>query len=182
MKNLARFSKALVCCLAALLAKPSAAAPDAIFIQAGTAGSTHEASIGLAWDWKGWPLAESASLTGHWELALSRWSFRKGEVRESPWLVQVSAIPVLRWRPSEGSSAWFVQGGVGATLTSHRYETERKNFSTCFNFGDHLAVGRSFGARREREIALRLEHFSNGGIKEPNPGENFFELRFTQRL
>ena len=173
---------ALACGLAALLMNPAAAAPDAFFVQAGTAGSTHEASAGLVWDWKGWPLSESSSLTAHWELALSRWSYREAEVRKSAWLLQVAAIPVVRWRPNAGSSAWFVQGGIGATLTSRRYETDQKNFSTRFNFGDHLALGRSFGPRREREIALRLEHFSNAGIKHPNPGENFFELRYLQRL
>ena len=51
-----------------------------------------------------------------------------------------------------------------------------------FNFGDHLAVGRSFGVQREHELALRVQHFSNGGIKEPNPGETFLQLRYVYRL
>ena len=28
------------------------------------------------------------------------------------------------------------------------------------------------------EIELRAEHYSNGGIKLPNPGENWFQLRY----
>ena len=30
------------------------------------------------------------------------------------------------------------------------------------------------------ELALRLQHFSNAGIKHPNPGENFVQLRYAQ--
>ena len=28
------------------------------------------------------------------------------------------------------------------------------------------------------EIELRAEHYSNGGIAHPNPGENWFQLRY----
>ena len=62
------------------------------------------------------------------------------------------------------------------------YETDRKRFSTTFNFGDHLAVGRNFGQRSEHELSLRLQHFSNGGIKHPNPGEDFIQLRYAYRF
>jgi hypothetical protein len=35
---------------------------------------------------------------------------------------------------------------------------------------------------RQRELVLRVEHFSNAGIKHPNPGENYVQLRYTHRL
>jgi hypothetical protein len=75
-----------------------------------------------------------------------------------------------------------MEGGVGITFTTTLYETERKRFSTSFNFGDHIAVGRNFGERREHEISLRIEHFSNAGIKHPNPGENFLQIRYSYRF
>jgi len=71
---------------------------------------------------------------------------------------------------------------MGVTLMTTIYQTDRKRFSTSFNFGDHVAVGCSFGARREQELALRLEHFSNAGIKRPNPGESFVQLRYSLRF
>jgi len=76
----------------------------------------------------------------------------------------------------------FFEGGVGVTFTTNVYETDRKRFSTSFNFGDHLALGRNFGARREHELSLRFEHYSNAGIKHPNPGENFVQLRYLRRF
>ena len=32
-----------------------------------------------------------------------------------------------------------------------------------------------------QEVSLRFQHFSNAGIKEPNPGENFFQVRYSSR-
>jgi len=62
------------------------------------------------------------------------------------------------------------------------YRHSDKHFSTSFNFGDHVGVGYSFGAAKKNEIALRLEHFSNAGIKHPNPGQNFVELRYVHHF
>jgi hypothetical protein len=40
----------------------------------------------------------------------------------------------------------------------------------------------SFGPADEDEIALRVQHYSNGGIKQPNPGINFLQLRYAHRF
>ncbi len=64
--------------------------------------------------------------------------------------------------------------GIGLTLMSRIYRTDDRRFATRFNFGDHLALGFDFGAQREHDLALRLEHFSNGGIKHPNPARTSF--------
>ena len=88
----------------------------------------------------------------------------------------------LRYRPDDGASPWFVEAGIGLTATSSVYRTRQKSFSTSFNFGTHLAVGRSFGERGQHEVSLRLEHFSNAGIKHPNPGENFIQVRYARRF
>jgi lipid A 3-O-deacylase len=42
-----------------------------------------------------------------------------------------------------------------------------------------VAIGRRFGASKEHEVMLRLQHFSNAGIKHPNPGEDFLQLRYA---
>ena len=62
------------------------------------------------------------------------------------------------------------------------YRSADKRFSTKFNFGDHLAVGRTFGDRGQHDVGLRFQHFSHAGIKEPNPGENFLQLRYARRF
>ena len=156
--------------------------PTSVFVQAATGGDTHAVTTGLSWDWnKQWAIA-GGRLDGYWEISLSGWSYPSMDGRRTAWLGQVGAVPTFRYRPDEGRSPWFCEIGVGVSLTTTVYESQRKRFSTSFNFADHIGVGRSFGGNREHEISLRIEHFSNAGIKHPNPGENFLQLRYSYRL
>jgi lipid A 3-O-deacylase len=161
---------------------PSFLAPDAAFAQVGAADTTYGATAGLNWNWTRDFHLGTTRITGYWEASVSQWSYPSADVRRTAGLVQLSVIPVVRWQPGQGASPWFAEAGVGATLTTVAYQTDRKRFSTRFNFGDHLAVGRSFGAARMHEVSLRMEHFSNAGIKQPNPGETFVQLRYLYKL
>ena len=157
-------------------------APQSAFVQYGTTRDTDSATVGVTWDWsRRWSLS-SGELSGYWEASLGRW--RGPGVGDSRWAytTQIGITPVFRWRPDGGGSPWFFEAGIGANALTPVYHTERKGFSTVFNFGDQLAVGRSFGEQREQELALRVQHFSNGGIKEPNPGETFVQLRYVYRF
>jgi len=157
-------------------------APSSAFAQYGSTRDTYAAAIGLTWDWnRRWSLG-SGELSGYWEAALGRWKGTAESGSGSAYVTQFGITPVFRWRPDGGSSPWFYEAGIGVNALMPVYRTERKQFSTVFNFGDHLAVGRSFGAQREHELALRVQHFSNAGIKEPNPGETFLQLRYVYRL
>ncbi len=66
---------------------------------------------------------------------------------------------------------WLTELGIGAGVLTPAFSDNDRRFSIKFNFGDHLAVGRRVG--RGDEPALRVQHFSNGGIRQPNPGFNF---------
>lgn len=116
------------------------------------------------------------------EASVARWRYPSADGDGHCGLTQFAVIPVLRYRPEAGSSPWFAEAGIGLTLTSRRYQTPAKAFSTRFNFGDHLALGRNFGTEQRHELALRVDHFSNGGYKEPNPGATFLELRYAYRF
>jgi hypothetical protein len=153
--------------------------PGSVFVQLGNAHSTNSVTGGLTWGWdRKWDLG-SGQLTGFYEGFLSVWSYPDGPVEHHTQLAQIGLTPVFRWTPSHGESPWFFEGGIGLTLTSKLYEPTGKRFSTAFNFGDQIAVGRRFGAGRQQEISLRLQHFSNGAIKHPNPGENFYQVRYA---
>ncbi|WP_280151352.1 acyloxyacyl hydrolase [Piscinibacter sp. XHJ-5] len=52
-----------------------------------------------------------------------------------------------------------------------------RRLSTVFNFGDHVALGHRFGEQQRHELAFRIQHFSNAGLRKPNPGENFVQVR-----
>ena len=122
--------------------------------------------------------------------AASPWSIY-GEVVVGQWFVhdrsdeprgnyaQFGVEPVLRRAFAGGP---FVEAGIGLDAITPRYRDGERRFSTKFNFADHVAIGVRFGAVRENEVSLRVEHFSNGGIRSPNPGQNFLELRYARRL
>ncbi len=165
------------------MATPAAAessfTPTGAFLQTGFTGSANSATAGLTWHWDRQLALGSGVVSGYWAAAVSGWRYESyGGVGRST-LGQVSFTPVFRYTPSGGQADWFIEGGVGATYMNRIYASNDKNFSTRFNFGDQIAIGAVFGAQRQYEVSLRFEHFSNAGIKHPNPGENFTQLRLA---
>jgi hypothetical protein len=155
--------------------------PGGAFIEGGLAKeSAYSVTAGLLWPWSWRRDFGSAQVTGLTEAFVSHWSARTATGREG--FNQLGLLPLLRLRPDGGRSAWFLEGGIGITVMDRTYRTETKEFSTSFNFADVLGVGRSFGADRRQELGLRVSHMSNAGIKTPNPGETFLQLRYAVRF
>lgn len=159
-----------------------ALAPDAVYVQAGTGRGTHTSVAGATWSWRWQRDFAGGRLDGYWEASFGRWSTEQGEGDSSALITQMGITPVLRWTTGAAPGAWFVEGGIGGNVILPLYRSRDKRFSTAFNFGDHLAVGRRFGDEYRHEWSLRLQHFSNAGIKRPNPGADFVQLRYTRLL
>jgi lipid A 3-O-deacylase len=152
--------------------------PGGAFIEGGLAKRhTDSVTAGLLWPWSWRRDVGPVELTGLTEAYVSHWSVRGASERQA--LTQLGVLPLLRLRFDGGRSAWFVEGGIGVSVMDKIYRTQAKEFSTSFNFTDAVGVGRSFGADRRHELSLRFSHISNGGIREPNPGENFLQLRYA---
>lgn len=154
--------------------------PAALFVQIGVAPEAVADTVGATWNLRGDQSRAGSSI--YLETSLSRWHRRADTPSDHGVLTQIGVVPVYRHEFGAGSSPWFVEGGIGATVTSSVYRSGGKRFSTAFNFGDHVGLGRAFGESRQRELVLRFEHFSNGGIKQPNPGQNFVQLRYLHRI
>ena len=201
MKNVARFRNGLtpnarqravqfIAFVPALFVAASAFAqsenPGAgIYVQAGrtvhSARNTNDASVGLVVPWStrtdGWSVLRE----GYWDIFASQWDGPSFGGRRTVF-TQVGVIPTLRYRFDERQSAWFAEAGLGVSFLDGIYGTPDRIFSSRFNFSEVLALGRNFGPGGNMELALRLQHFSNGGIHQPNPGENFVQLRYTVRF
>ncbi|MBB6557791.1 hypothetical protein HNP48_000455 [Acidovorax soli] len=157
----------------------SAQASPSLYIQGSQARQGTDAlAIGATLPWKGWqrPLW-GGQLTGYWDLYASRWSY-DGLSGQREHLSLVGLTPTLRLRMDEGRSAWFWEGGIGLTVADKRYEIPNRTFSTRANFASHLGLGVGLGEQRQHDLVLRVQHVSNAGIKKPNPGENFVQLRY----
>ena len=179
-------------CLAGLVAacpgvpaQPSGEAgtwrPDGVFVQVGVAEDAHTLAAGATWDRRWHRSLGSGRLSLYWELSVGRWRGERDGRRGTAWVTQLGVTPVLRWERRPYGRGWFVEGGIGGNLLLPLYRSRDKVFSTRFNFGDHLGVGRRFGTDGRFELALRVQHFSNGGIRHPNPGEDFVQLRAAWR-
>ncbi|MBS0293277.1 MAG: acyloxyacyl hydrolase [Proteobacteria bacterium] len=173
---------ALAACLLGMLAPACAqdrAHAPSLYLQGSWASHDTDAfTIGATLPFGSWstPLW-GGELRAHWDLYLSRWSF-DGIAGYNSSLV-LGVTPTLRLRPNQGRAAWFWEAGLGATLANHRYRTAQRTFSTQFNFAPHLGLGINLGAQRQHEWLLSVQHVSNAGIKEPNPGLNFVRLRYA---
>lgn len=159
---------------------PAGWRPSSTFIQLGYSEGSESAAIGATWNWERRREQRIGTVTGHWEFVLGQWRGSAEDGRS--WVSQVGITPVLRLYPAAWPAGWFVEGGIGVNIVAPKYRGDGERFGTTFNFGDHLAIGARFGAAGEHEIALRIQHFSNAGIKQPNPGENFVQLRYSRAL
>jgi lipid A 3-O-deacylase len=157
--------------------------PSGAFVQVGVGDEAQMLVLGAVWDWRWQKPTVVGPVTGYWEVSFGRWSSQaepKGHA--SAWITQLGVTPVLRWCPGLASEGWFVEAGIGANLLAPIYRSRNKRFSTAFNFGDHLGLGWRSAGPQQQEFVLRVQHFSNAGIKRPNPGENFIQLRYLVRF
>jgi len=157
--------------------------PRAMFLAEGgaTVHGSYAVTMGVSWPWQWQRHSRRGQWTGATEAFVSHWNARSPRGGREGY-TQVGIAPVLRYRFAHGRSPWFVEAGIGLSWFDSYYETNRKRFSTRFNFYDTIGVGRSFGDAREHEWSLRLTHISNAGIRKPNPGEDFVQLRYTRNF
>jgi hypothetical protein len=158
----------------------AAVSPTGLFLQVGTGSNANAQVAGLLWAWPA-PVLRFAggSLKAFTEVSIGRWSARN-DGRGRAISTQIGIAPVLRYH-FERAPSWFVEASIGVNVITPLYRSGNRQFSTVFNFGDQIGVGfRS--PESGREWSLRYQHFSNGGIREPNPGQNFIQLRWTLPL
>lgn len=157
-----------------------------VYVEGGPAAHagarTDSLSVGVTFPFAALEPLHGGAVSFYGDLFFSSWntSMPGGEGRRT--YHQIGVLANWRYRFNEGRSPWFVEGGVGATVMDHVYRAPDRQFSTAFQFTEQLGVGRSFGARGQHEAALRVQHFSNAGIKKPNPGVNFVRLRYLYRF
>lgn len=98
-------------------------------------------------------------------------------------LRDVGLTPVFRfWRnkPHSGFRP-YVEAGIGVHYLTQK-NVGPKDFSTHFQFGDHIGIGAEFGKSMRYRVAYQFQHLSNAGIDDPNPGINFHLVSFGVRL
>lgn len=166
---------AAACLLAGVHANSFAV--DSASFELGTGNKSQLARVAAQWNWNA-PLWQGSStqLGGYWDLSLAE--FRQNQYQNVPGqsknLTDIGFTPVFRFQSNDKRGV-YGEAGIGVHLMSHLYDNNSRRFSTAFEFGDHLGAGYVFG--NGLDVGIKLQHFSNGGIKKPNSGANFAVLR-----
>lgn len=96
---------------------------------------------------------------------------------------QLGVLAVGRFRFSEGRSPLFAEAGAGGSYLSDIYtKPDGRIQASRANFVLRFGVGASFGERQQHEVTLSYQHFSNAGLKKPNPGEDLLQARYAYRF
>ncbi len=169
------------CALIACVIPVTAASADGTwFVQGGDGDrAVKSASIGLTRGFQPFGLTETSAVSFYGELVIGEWFVHEAAAADRSHFTQFGVTPVLRYSFAGGP---FVEAGIGLDVIAPRFRDNQRVFSTKFNFADHAAVGTRFGTALANEVSLRVEHFSNGGIRHPNPGQNFVELRYARHF
>jgi lipid A 3-O-deacylase len=160
----------------AVLSSAPAHAIDGVALEIGSGEHVDKLEAALQWDWnRQWFRGSDWHLGGYWDLSLAQWhrgSVAPGQNRD---ITELGFTPVFRIQPNSLQGP-YAEAGIGAHLLSH-VSIGDKNLSTSFQFGDHLGLGYRFGAKGALDLSYRFQHYSNAGIKRPNPGINFNQVR-----
>lgn len=156
-------------------------APNSVSVEYGTGNQTRIARGGLQWDWdKAWLDSNGTHLGGYWDLTLAEMQGRDWDGRPNNHhdVTDVGLTPVFRFE-SDDKQGLYSELGVGVNIMSPIYDNNHRRFSTAFQFGDHLG----FGYQTSKwSVGLKVQHYSNGAIKHPNPGANFAVLGLDFKL
>ena len=159
--------------LAALLCLPCAAlALDSVAVEAGR-GTGRTNMLRGSLQWRGhdkWFEHSSWHVEHYMDLAVGGWNNGHHTVYD------LGVTPVFRFQRASGS---YFEAAIGFHAVSELDFDGSRETSTHFQFGDHIGAGI---VRGRYDYGVRLQHLSNGGIRNPNPGINFLILRVQYRL
>jgi lipid A 3-O-deacylase len=149
---------------------------DSFAVEIGSGDSVDMARIAVQRDWRvRWFQRGNWHLGGYWDLALGYWDRGRVAPGQHDNLFDFSLTPVFRIQPN-GLVGPYIEAAIGFHFLSHTSIGDRR-MSTAFQFGDHIGIGYRFGAKSHYELGYRFQHLSNAGIKHPNPGINFHQIR-----
>jgi len=156
----------------------SAQAADAYALSAGHGDETSALQASMVWQWdKRWFEAGDWHLSGYWEASAAIW---KGHDAGGKVLAEVGFAPVFRLRPNaSGATQPYWEAGIGPHLLSRTHIDDQRQFGTNLQMAEHVGFGVTFGEKTRYDVAYRLQHLSNGGIKDPNDGITLHQVRLT---
>lgn len=137
-------------------------------------GTTGRVSLGFDWD-KSWYQTSTGKITGYWDLGYTYW--QAGD--QAGGRHAISFAPVFMYEFGEGNIKPFVEAGIGVALFTGTTAGDQK-FGSAFNFEDRIGAGLKIGDTQK--VGLRVIHYSNAGIKEPNDGIESYSIFYSHSI
>ena len=132
---------------------------------------------GLQWNWdKQWYSSNGTHIGGYWDATLAQWqgnSYQGGNGSKQN-LTDLGITPVFRLQ-NDNKRGFYSEAGIGLHMLSEIYNNNGRQFSTNFQFGDHIGIG--YVLNNGWDLSFKIQHYSNGGVKHPNPGVNFAVIK-----
>ena len=118
-------------------------------------------------------------MSGYWDANLGYWHGHSSACENND-ILDIGFTPVFRLQQNRMSGlAPYAEAGIGFHFLSDTSINADRKFGSSFQFGDHIGVGLRFGKKHQYDLSYRFQHLSNGGIKQPNQGINFNQIRFS---
>lgn len=142
-----------------------------VSINVGKSGSIESYRVGLQKNFNKILYSnETISLNGFHELGIGTLRGHNGDHID---LISYSPVFTLNFNRFNSSTIKpYIDGAIGVSAIS-RKTINSKDLSSTFQFEDRVSLGLSLD---NINLYIRLIHYSNGGIKEPNDGINIVNL------
>ncbi|WP_310566122.1 acyloxyacyl hydrolase [Hydrogenophaga sp.] len=163
-----------------LLFSGSVSAVDGVSVEHGNGDLADMVRVGALWNWnKQWSTEGDWLVTGFWEVSLGTWRGNSA-AGNSQTIGEVGITPVFRLQQRNLSGlAPYAEGAFSFYLISPTFINANRKFGSSLQFSEHIGFGARFGDHHEFDLGYSFQHISNGGIKKPNHGINFREVRFA---
>lgn len=172
-----RITSLIAIAAASLCASTSAQTFDSASVEFATGNKTKMLRLGLQSNWDNkWFASNGTHLGGYWDTTLAEWQENRFQSinGNKQNLTDIGFTPVFRFQ-NDSKKGLYGEAAVGLHMLSEIYDNNGRHFSTNFQFGDHIGVG--YVSQDGWDLSLKIQHYSNGGIKHPNPGVNFAVLK-----
>lgn len=161
--------------LALVLGASAPASALDVTVAAGRTGDSSEVlRLAVQSDFtRSWWQTDSGRLSGYWDGGYTYWRGDQSASNHS-----LSFAPVFVYEFAGGRVRPYVEAGVGVALFES-VEVEDHELGSAFQFEDRLGFGLRFAGQ---EVGLRVIHYSNAGIKNPNDGIETYTLHYRVAL